>query len=95
MTPDREQAIERICLAALERDGAVRDAFLADACGTDMALRREVEALLAHEDTAAGFLDRPALAVVTRDERSWPRAQRGSAARQLHDSVAPRRGRHG
>jgi len=65
--PDREQAIERICQAALECDGAVRDAFLADACGTDMALRREVEALLAHEDAAAGFLDRPALAVAARE----------------------------
>ena len=65
--PDREQAIERICHAALECDGAVRDAFLADACGTDMALRREVEALLAHEDAAAGFLDRPALAVAARE----------------------------
>ncbi len=63
MTPDREQAIERICQAALERDGAVREAFIADACGTDVALRREVESLLAHENTAAGFLDRPALAV--------------------------------
>ena len=63
MTPDREQAIERICQAALERDGSVREAFIADACGTDVALRREVESLLAHETTAASFLDGPALAV--------------------------------
>jgi serine/threonine protein kinase/Tol biopolymer transport system component len=67
VTPDREQAIERICQAALERDGAVRDAFLADACGTDIVLRREVEALLAHEDTAEGFLDRPALAIAAHE----------------------------
>ena len=67
LTPDREQVIERICQAALERDRLERDAFLASACGTDLALRREVEALLAHEDTAAGFLDGPALAAAARE----------------------------
>ena len=33
-------------IAALERDEAERDAFLADACGDDTALREEVESLL-------------------------------------------------
>jgi tetratricopeptide (TPR) repeat protein len=37
-------------LAALERQGAERAAFLADACGDDVALRKEVESLLAFHD---------------------------------------------
>jgi tetratricopeptide (TPR) repeat protein/predicted Ser/Thr protein kinase len=46
-------------IAALEREGAERDAFLADACGHDTALREEVESLLRfHEQDSTG-LPRP------------------------------------
>jgi len=44
--------IEAICLGALQREPSSRAAFLDDACGGDDALRREVESLLAHEQTA-------------------------------------------
>jgi serine/threonine protein kinase/Tol biopolymer transport system component len=63
MTPDRRDAVERICQAALEHDAATRAAFLADACAGDSALRREVESLLAHEHTAERFIETPALEV--------------------------------
>jgi serine/threonine protein kinase/Tol biopolymer transport system component len=49
MTPTRWQEIERIYKAALERSPGERAAFLAEACGGDAELRREVEALLAQE----------------------------------------------
>jgi tetratricopeptide (TPR) repeat protein/predicted Ser/Thr protein kinase len=43
-------------IAALEREGADRDAFLADACGGDTALREEVESLLRfHEQDSTGL----------------------------------------
>ena len=46
---------------------------MATACGSDEALRREVEALLAHAQTAEGFLATPLEAVAAqalRDERA-------------------------
>ena len=61
MTPERWRAVDAILKAALECEPARRDAFVADACGGDEALRREVDSLLAaHDGAAAGFLERPA-----------------------------------
>ena len=62
MTPDRERDIERMCQAALECPVAERAGFLAEACGDDAALRREVESLLAQAGAASSFLETPALA---------------------------------
>ena len=56
---ERRSRIEAICEAALERDPNARSAFVADACGADEDLRRDVEALLSHAAAAEGFLDRP------------------------------------
>ena len=56
---ERRQRVEDLCHAALERDPADRAAFVAKACGSDDALKREVEALLAHAQTAEGFLATP------------------------------------
>jgi len=43
-------------IAALDHEGAERDAFLANACGDDTALREEVESLLRfHENDSTGF----------------------------------------
>jgi Tol biopolymer transport system component len=63
-SPDRRQRIEAICDAALDHDVVERYAFVAKACDGDETLRREVEALLAHAQTAAGFLVTPVDAVV-------------------------------
>jgi hypothetical protein len=38
---------------------AQREAYLDAACGQDSALRAEVEQLLAHDEAAGSFLDRP------------------------------------
>ena len=57
--PERRRRIEDLCEAALARDAGERAAFLAEACGGDGALRREVDALLAHADAAEAFLEAP------------------------------------
>ncbi|HXF04726.1 MAG TPA: protein kinase [Blastocatellia bacterium] len=50
MTPERWQRIKVLLADALERSPAERAAFLDEACGSDAALRAEVESLLAYED---------------------------------------------
>jgi Tol biopolymer transport system component len=61
--PGRRQRIEVLCEAALGRPAGERAAFLAAACRDDEALRDEVEALLAHAQTAEAFLEDPVGAV--------------------------------
>jgi eukaryotic-like serine/threonine-protein kinase len=58
MTPERWQQASRIYEAALEREPAAREVFLADACGEDRELRREVDSLLADESTPV-LIDSP------------------------------------
>jgi len=61
MTPERWRAVESILKAALACEPARRDAFVADACGEDADLRREVASLLAaHDSSDHAFLERPA-----------------------------------
>ena len=52
----RRSRVEEVCDAALDRDASERAAFIASACGDDLALRHEVEALLTHAQSAEGFL---------------------------------------
>ena len=56
---ERRRRVEDLCDAALDRDAQERDDFLAASCGRDEALRLEVEALLAHAQSAEGFLAAP------------------------------------
>ncbi|HKQ74121.1 MAG TPA: protein kinase [Blastocatellia bacterium] len=58
---DRDQRIEEIFHAALERATEERDAFLAGACGTDQDLMAEVSSLLAAHDQPDDFIDAPAV----------------------------------
>jgi serine/threonine protein kinase/Flp pilus assembly protein TadD len=60
-----------IFLAALDIDDAsAREAYVARACGADVVLRREVEKLLEAHQEPAGFMQRPAPALVAGiDER--------------------------
>jgi eukaryotic-like serine/threonine-protein kinase len=55
MDPTRRR-VEDVCHAALELPPGDRAAFVTSACGDDLTLRKEVEALLAHAQTADGFL---------------------------------------
>ena len=50
-------------IAALERDDpAERDAYLTQACGSDVDLRRRVERLLRLHGEAGSFLEQPPVA---------------------------------
>src|SRR5687768_9660181 len=62
MTPERWQQVEAMLHAALSRDESERVAFLAHACAGDVALRREVELLLAQQASMGGFLEDQAVA---------------------------------
>ncbi len=53
---DRTRLMETIFLAALEKGGEERAAFLAERCGRDAALRAEVEELLAADEAQPNFL---------------------------------------
>jgi serine/threonine protein kinase len=59
-----------IFIAALQRQNAAdRSAFLAEACGCDMELREQVEALLCEHEQLGSFLEAPAASpVATVDE---------------------------
>jgi eukaryotic-like serine/threonine-protein kinase len=70
--------VEELFHAALERVPAEREAFLAEACGGDQALRREVLSLLVEQPEAERLMERPAAAdptqrfAVTRGTRLGP-----------------------
>jgi len=53
------QRIEALFYEALEHAPAAREAFLASACGNDVALRKEIDSLLAASDKTLGFIQRP------------------------------------
>lgn len=57
MTSDRWRSVEELYHAASEKPAAEREAFLAQACNGDSALRREVEELLEQSESPAGILD--------------------------------------
>ena len=59
VTPERWQQIKTIVADALELEVDRREAFLASACGSDAALRDEVDSLLETADD--DFLDDPAV----------------------------------
>jgi predicted Ser/Thr protein kinase len=86
---DRRRRIEDLCHAALARDPKNRAAFMAAACGSDEALRREVEALLAHAQPAEGFPATPealAAAALT-DERAAPLVGRSLGVYQIRERL--------
>jgi serine/threonine protein kinase len=59
MTPERWQQVKSVFNQALEREPPQRLAFLAEHCGEDLELCREVESLLATHDQTGNRLDEP------------------------------------
>ncbi len=59
-TLDDWPRVKRVLEGALAREGADRQAYLAEACGTDAALRARVDILLAAGDRVGTFLETPA-----------------------------------
>jgi eukaryotic-like serine/threonine-protein kinase len=66
MEPDRWQKIDTLFNDALQREPHERAAFLRESCVGDEAVRREIEALLAHQEKAAYFLESPAVEVAAK-----------------------------
>src|SRR5262245_6153698 len=62
MTHSRWQRINDLLESALDRHPSERGPMLDQACAGDAALRREIEALLAADEQAGDFLERPAIA---------------------------------
>jgi serine/threonine protein kinase/Tol biopolymer transport system component len=60
MKADRWKQVDRVFHAALEREPGARDAFVAQACDGDEALREEVESLLQSHHQAGSFIEAPA-----------------------------------
>ena len=63
MTAKPWARVAPIVEAALLHDEQARAAFVAEACGNDIDLVRDVESLLAHASGDADFLSTPALAM--------------------------------
>src|SRR4051794_6119488 len=61
MTPERWQRIQDLFQSALECGSDQRGLFLDNACARDSALKAEVELLLAYQQQAEGFLEKPVL----------------------------------
>ena len=71
MQPERSEWLAELVEHAFELEGAQRTTFLAQACGDDLELRAEVEALLQEEERAAKLMSAPAAefgAELLRDE---------------------------
>jgi eukaryotic-like serine/threonine-protein kinase len=61
MTQDRWARIKDILGTALELQDTARQNYVSDACGSDAAMREEVQALLASSADADDFIEKPAL----------------------------------
>ena len=58
-TPATWGRVKEVFQEALERDPALRPAFVVERCAGDPALQKTVEALLAAHDEAGEFLETP------------------------------------
>lgn len=83
LSRERWRRAEELFGEALERPLEERGAFLDESCGSDPALRREVERLLAADGKAESFLSPPALAGNARGSDS------GTAAAARPRSIGP------
>ena len=66
MDPDRWKQVDSLLQSALELPPEGRDAFLQRACAGDEALEREVRSLLASDQEAGSFLERPTAEMAAR-----------------------------
>src|SRR5215510_14542462 len=84
MKPDHWRKVDELFAAALEREPNERAAFLAQACGSNDALRREVEKMLSFDERADDFIQTDVFDLAARlitqpqTERETPRSVSGS-----------------
>jgi serine/threonine protein kinase len=66
MDAERWRRLEELYHASLEVESGRRAAFVKAACGSDQALRRELDSLLAHQKQSEKFIEDPAFEVAAR-----------------------------
>src|ERR1700727_1524735 len=69
MSLSRWQTVSQIFEAALDLPAHERDNFVRDACGGDSDLESEVNRLLAADEKAGSFLERPAVSALPAQSR--------------------------
>ena len=88
--PDRYKRVKALCNEALDLALSDRSDFLDAACADDDRLRREVEALLSHEESVEAFMIKPAWQHVVKDmtevQREWL-AGRQLGRYQIHERL--------
>jgi eukaryotic-like serine/threonine-protein kinase len=62
MTPERWSRVKAVAQGALAQEGSARQVWIAQACGEDADLGREVASIVAAADQAGTFIESPALA---------------------------------
>jgi serine/threonine protein kinase len=72
MHPERWRQIESLFTQALRRDEGKRAAFLAQACGDDVELRRELDEMLAEHASPDAVLDEPAWKLGVQEQPAPP-----------------------
>src|SRR5262245_44939483 len=92
MTPERWRQVDQLLQDALDLGPAERAAFLAEACGGDDELRREVASLIGFHERAESFIETPPAEVAA----DWLAMKELSAGQTIgHYHVARRIGRGG
>src|SRR5947209_6475357 len=61
LPPERWARVKELFVLALDRDAEARNAYLEEACAGDAALLENVLKLLASDERAGNFLERPAI----------------------------------
>jgi hypothetical protein len=82
MDPDRWARVKRVFQAALECEPGRRSQFVREACAGDVSLQETVEAMLAREPEARGFLESPAVRVESESPGSRSRCGVYACCRQ-------------
>ena len=72
MDRDHWRQVSELYYAALGQPAGERSAFLHDACRNDDWLRKEVEALLVHDDSEDQFLESLAVGAATLNDERIP-----------------------
>ncbi len=87
MDADRFNQIQTIFEAAIHQAPDDRAAFLDEACGQDVEMRKEIEALLHHDEEAGELLDKPLFDVKSMVNKL--EEDSGTALRAIPESVGP------
>src|SRR6185295_11347607 len=72
MTSERWRGINELFQAAVKLEPQERPTFLKRACGSDEALRKEVESLLFHDERASTFIETPAFKIAEQSSEAFP-----------------------